>query len=304
MTKKKQQQQIQQNQQNQQPKNEIPHLSFSQIGLYLSCPLAYYFRYKEGLKIRPDSALFLGSTFHKTVEKNYRQKIETKKDLKEKDITDIFSQEFSSGKKQVIWSKDEKPGKIKDYGINIVKTYHTQMSPSIQPAHVELECDIVFDDIIEQNEKGEPISSKPYPFTYRAVMDLVDDKETVIDHKVIKNGKSPISVATDLQLTSYSLAYRQIFGKPESKLRFDCIIKNKTPKIISYQTTRTDKEIQGLLLLMANVYDQIKNGIFYPNPKNVYCSYKKCGYWDLCRKKWWGGTILSKDILVKDEQET
>ena len=57
------------------------YLSVSQVNMYLRCPLQYMFRYIEGLKLPPKSAMTLGKSIHFGIEGNYRQKIDSHKDL-------------------------------------------------------------------------------------------------------------------------------------------------------------------------------------------------------------------------------
>ena len=249
--------------------------------------MVYYFSYILKIKIKPKSYLALGSSFHKTAENNYVQKIETHEDLPEQDLCGIFSSEFDTYKDGTDWEEGEKPGEVKDMGVNIVKIYRNIVSPVIQPKYVEHSCDVEFKDLPILNEKGDQVGSEPFPFTYKAVIDLIDDKDIVIDHKILGKRKSLMDVRTDMQLTSYALAHRMMFGKKESGLRFDCMIKNKTPLYDPCVTTRTEGEIAGLLKLMTYVYDLIQNEIFYPNTDNTYCSPGGCGYWDMCQKKWW-----------------
>ncbi len=67
----------------------------SQINTYTSCPRKYRFSYvDEDVKImRGSSAMTLGSALHKAQEFNYKQKIESKKDLPLAEI-DSYMLEF------------------------------------------------------------------------------------------------------------------------------------------------------------------------------------------------------------------
>jgi len=285
---------------------EKRHLSQSQLSMYMSCPLSYKYRYIDGLKIPPRSYLTIGSTFHATLEKNYSQKIESHKDLKASDMTEIFSSEFNSRKDDTEWKEGEDSGKMKDHGVKIIETYHEKVSPIVQPTMVEKKYSIEFEDIPIFDENGHIVDKKPFPFTFMSIIDLVDDNETIVDHKFQKMRKRPSEILTDMQLTAYAMAYRQITGKREKALRFDVIIKNQAPCIESYITHRTDADIAGLLKIMSIVYGLIDDEVFYPNPKNTFCSENTCGYWNICRKEWWknGSACISKvKELVNDDKK-
>ena len=68
-----------------------PHLSVTQLKMYLRCPLQYKYRYIHGLRIPPTGAITLGKSIHSALEENYSQKIETHQDLPLDHVTDFFS---------------------------------------------------------------------------------------------------------------------------------------------------------------------------------------------------------------------
>ena len=51
-------------------------------------------------------------------------------------MTDCFSDFWERGVHETVFGEDEKPGKIKDDGIGLIKTYHETVSPTIQPVQV------------------------------------------------------------------------------------------------------------------------------------------------------------------------
>jgi putative RecB family exonuclease len=115
----------------------------------------------------------------------------------------------------------------------------------------------------------------------KGYIDLVDAKDVIIDHKTTKRSMSQEDVGSDLQLSCYALAYRSLLGGHEKELRFDILVRTKTPKIQQIVTTRTQDDIDRFLKMVAYVSKAIKSGIFYPN-KNFMCSV--CGYSGLCSK--------------------
>jgi putative RecB family exonuclease len=242
------------------------HLSVTQIRSYLRCPLIYKFRWVDGLKVPPVSAITLGKSIHSALEMNYAQKIKTKEDLPVEEVTDLFSDHWESEVKETVFEEGEKPGKVKDEGINIIKTYHQDISPTIQPKVVEKEFELAFENV---------------DYTLKGYIDLIDNKTIIIDHKTTKRSMNQNAVDTDLQLTAYALAYRTIEGKKEASLRFDIMVRNKTPKIQQLTTTRTQEDFNRFLKILAYVSKAINSGIFYPN-ENYFCGV--CGYKELCRK--------------------
>jgi len=206
------------------------HLSVTQLKMYLGCPLQYKFRYVDNLKIPPPSEITLGKSIHLTLEENYRQKIKTRKDLPLEQIKDLFSDAWERRVKDTLFEEDEKPGKVKDDGIRLVTSYHKIIAPKIQPVYVEKEFSLNLED-----------------YTLKGFIDLVDDRNFIVDHKTTKRSMREDQVRNDPQLTAYSLAYRKLEGRKERGLRFDVMVRTKEPKIQQILTYRTKEDIERKL---------------------------------------------------------
>jgi len=246
---------------------EQKHISVTQMKMYLRCPLQYKFRYIDGLKIPPVSALTLGKSIHSALEGNYKQKIDSKQDLPTEQVLDLFSDKWEKGAKETVFEEGEKPGEVKDDGIKLISVYQKQVSPTVEPKLVEKEFELSFKNV---------------EYTLKGYIDLVDTKDVVIDHKTTKRSMSQDDVGSDLQLSCYALAYRSALGAREKELRFDVMVRTKTPKIQQIVTIRTQEDINRFLKILGHISNAIKSGVFYPN-ENFMCSV--CGYRNLC-KKW------------------
>ncbi len=161
--------------------------------------------------------------------------------------------------------KIKKPGKVKDDGIKLITNYHKIVAPKIQPIYVEREFNLNLEDGYKLN----------------GFMDIIDDKDFIVDHKTTKRSMTEDAVKSDLQLTAYALAYRKLEGKEEAGLRFDVMVRTKKPKIQQIKTYRTGQDIDRLLKLFRYVRKAIDSEIFYPN-QNFMCS--NCGYRGLCER--------------------
>lgn len=150
--------------------------------------------------------------------------------------------------------------------IALLKTYHKIVAPKVQPVEVEREFNL-------------PIQDENY--TPKGYIDLIDKNNLVIDHKTTKRSMRQDMIDSDLQLTTYSLAYRKLAGKEEKSLRFDVMVRTKQPKIQQIQTYRRQEDIERLVKLFRYVNKAIESGIFYPN-QNFMCP--NCGYRELCEK--------------------
>ncbi len=243
-----------------------PHLSVSQLKMYLRCPLQYFFRYVCDLKSPPTGDLALGRTIHDTLKDNYMQKMKTGHDIIIPHITELFSEYWEREVRETEFRNGENPGKLKDDGVNLLKAYFDQVAPDIQPVEVEREF------LIEM--PGVRLPLKGY-------IDLIDDQGCIIDHKTTKRSFPENTAEKDIQLTAYSLAFRTFYGQKEKGVRLDVMVRNKQPKIQQLQGTRTEADIGRFSRLAGQVENAIQSGIYYPN-EGYMCGI--CGYQEMCEK--------------------
>jgi len=249
-------------------------LSFSQINLYLKCPMAFYFRYVERIKIPPSSALTLGSSFHKAMQYGFEEKIEKKRYPKSSLIKEVFSDTFDKLKNETEWKKEEKPGKLKDEGIMTTGIYYNNNAKKMKPKVVETRFEV------EAENKDEEMR-----YNIILIPDLITEDEMIVDFK--SKRRSPGQKAgldTYLQLLLYSLGYIKEYGKKPKLLRTDYIIFKKDPAIITYKKKPSNDDYNNLLNTIDNVAKAIENEIFYINPNCSFCSPDYCGYWKFCMK--------------------
>jgi putative RecB family exonuclease len=138
---------------------------------------------------------------------------------------------------------------------------------------------------------------EPFSFTLEGcpvkiigAFDLVEEDEAgtiiVVDWKTSGRAYSADEVDRNFQLTLYQMAAKANgHADREILLRFDCLIKTKTPKFEQYYTSRTETDFKRAEKKIVEVWRGISNGVFIPNDgsqnwrcKN--CSYKKhCDEW-------------------------
>ncbi len=243
-----------------------PHLSVSQLKMYIRCPLSYFFRYICDIKTPPTGDLTLGRTIHHTLKDNYRQKIKTGHDIIVSHITELFSEYWEREVGETEFKDGENPGKLKDDGVNLLKAYFDQVAPSVQP--VEVEREFLIDTV------GTKLPLKGY-------IDLIDDKQCIIDHKTTKRSFPENTAEKDVQLTAYSLAFRTLYGQEEKGVRLDVMVRNKQPKIQQLYGKRTQADIDRFSRLAGQVENAIRGGFYYPN-EGYLCG--NCGYQGMCEK--------------------
>jgi hypothetical protein len=209
----------------------------------------------------------LGTATHAAIEHNYRKKKESRVDLPLAEVQEFYSANFDYLKGRVLWERGEIPGKIKDDGVKMVELYHTEVAPRIVPDLVEERFTVKFDNC---------------NLIFKGIIDLVTDTGFIVDHKTSSRTPNPETVHKDLQCTAYALGLRYATGRIETGIAFDYIVRAKVPKIIRIDTSRTQEDIDQLLRLLGQVTTSIREGRFYPNSCEQYCSAKMCSYWDCC----------------------
>lgn len=254
---------------------EKNHLSPSQLGMYLRCPRQWEYRYVDGLKIPPASALTLGKSFHKAVETNYRQKTESKTDLPVFDMTDCFSYDWHERVKaeEPVFNAErgETAGKLLDVGVGLVTAQRQEIAPKVQPVAVEETFEVALGD--------------EFPYTLKGVVDGVTEDGVIFDNKTGARKIQQADVDKDIQLSAYSIGHRIRHQKRETALELHRVIKTKTPGTQIIRTTRSDDDLKWFLRLLEQVAGGIQAGTFPPNPTGWWCSPTSCGYYDICRQR-------------------
>ncbi len=254
-----------------QTRPEKRHLSFTQLNMFLRCPRQYEYRYIRGLKVPPSGAMVQSRVWHQTVERNYRQKIQSDHDLAVGEMQEFFAAQFDATvtSEEIAFEPGEKPGRLKDQGTAIVAAHHKTIAPEVRPLLVE--------------ERFTVDLGEDFPFDLVGVWDLVERDGTIADNKAY--GKTPRQedLDKDLQFTAYALAFRATRGAIEPGLRMDAVVKRANPRALQLHTRRTNEDCRWLLRLIEQVGTAIDSGIFFPNPNGWHCSPRFCGFYGRCQ---------------------
>jgi len=244
------------------------YLSVSQINSYLRCPAQYYLHYIKGVTMPPGRALTVGKVVHKTIEQNYKQKMDSNIDLPLEAIKEMAASEFELQSPLTDWGNDD-PDKAKDDSIRLAELYHKEVAPHIMPAAVELRVEVEFENV---------------DYYLLGFIDLIDQDGYIHDTKTASKSPTGDEADKSLQLTSYYLAYQMKYDCNPTGVKLDYLVNNKTPKYVSLEGKRTQADVDRLLRLIGRVAKAIHGGHFYPNPTGFMCGENKCQYWQLCQK--------------------
>ena len=245
---------------------ERKHLSISQIKMFLRCPLSYCFRYIQGIKMPPNSSMTMGRCIHSTIEELYRRRINKERGVSEDTLKDHFASTWGRESTETDFQSDEIPGKLKDEGIKLVEKYLEDIAPTVKPKEIEKKFELTFENVT---------------YTLKGVIDLIEENGTIVDHKCSKRSPVQSDIDRDIQVSAYAIAYQSLYGKKPHALRYDYLVRNKTPKTVQCETERTQKALDRFLKLLGYVSKSIEQGIYYPN-ESMMC--KGCAYKLLCSR--------------------
>lgn len=253
-----------------------PHLSPTQIDMYLRCPLQYYHRYVLGRKSPPAVALVEGSAHHEALRHNNEYKRSRGRDLSVKTLVEKFADHFSDRSKEIEDWEGDSADKVIDRGRAMVSSYVEKFAPRLRPDAVEQEVRL----------KVGPVEVMGFVDVEGTVKGVVTpgDRRSVVDYKTVSRKKSEDELASSLQLTFYGMAMAQQADQTDLDVGFCNILKKGD---IAWQPTKMNRaRIKWFRQVVLRVADSISRGSFPPtDPASWACSEKFCGYWSQCRGK-------------------
>ena len=256
------------------------HISVSQVSKYLMCPLAYRFQYidriETGVKA---SGLAFGTAFHCAADLLHRDMMNggvRKPGVYHEALAE--SLKIECGNFDVQMKNNETQDSLIAEGGRLVdayREYRTSHAAKLLATEQRVERELV-----------NPVTGELLGLPFVAFVDLIEQNGRgviVVDLKTAGRAYSQSDADLSLQLTCYGLLVLLESGTPPTGMRIDAVIRNKTPRVQSVQTTRTINDFARFWQIAQAVLAAIRAGSFFPNP-GWQCS--NCEYGDLCQS--WG----------------
>jgi putative RecB family exonuclease len=238
---------------------KTPHLSASTITTYIDCSLQYYFSRVKRLPMEfVADALSFGTVIHLVLAEFYRSKLAGDR-LLLKDIHELYRQFWTREAKDRSEIKYASGKDFQSYiieGADLLTAWFNKL-PDDNFNVVAIEEAFVFE-----------IEKIPIPII--GAIDLVEEDESgaiiITDFKTSSRAYSIDEIDQNLQITLYQMAAKANgFSDREILLKFDCLVKTKTPKFEQYYTTRTETDELRLIHKIQTVWDGIYKGVYIPN---------------------------------------
>jgi putative RecB family exonuclease len=122
----------------------------------------------------------------------------------------------------------------------------------------------------------------PLKVIYDLIVETEDGEEIIVDLKTTRCRFSNQKLEQDNQPNCYLYAREVSSGNGINRsFRYDCLLKNKTPKFIQYHTTRNQSDFERLIAMIKMVDRGVRNGVFIPNRSSFFCG--SCEWEQLCR---------------------
>lgn len=252
-------------------------LSASSVTTFLRCGQQWFFAYVAAVKAPPSLRAIRGIAAHAAVEVDMRQKMVTGIDIPVDDMMDAYDTSWAEETVDgYSITGDEKPGEVKDKGYELVRLYHKEVAPTIQPIMVE--------EPIQFNINGQAYSGQ-IDLGQMVEVDLGwgPPEERLVIRDTKTTGRTPAEEAYLLNMTGYAISQRQKTGLIEADIVLDYLVALKEPK---YKEIRmggpvSDAQIAQFANVVGSVADAIKAERYVPNGLiNGSCGW--CGYRAIC----------------------
>jgi CRISPR/Cas system-associated exonuclease Cas4 (RecB family) len=210
-------------------------VSASRLNCWLACRLKFFFRYVKKVSKSPTPALHVGTVVHAILQA-WNMARWKKQPFRVEQFKGLFDKGWTEQAEQIDWEDGESAHK--DTAWSLLETYFakTPIPANEVPEAVEvpLEADL--------SRYGLP--------TLIGVLDLVRAGGRIVDFKTA--GKTPNADDAirqhEVQLSSYSVLYRESTGKAETGRELHHLVKTKTPKLVITQSGPMN-EIQRVRLM-------------------------------------------------------
>jgi putative RecB family exonuclease len=248
--------------------------SATRLICWLQCRLKFYFRYVLQIKKAQTPALFFGDVVH-SVLRAWSMARWKRESFEVERFKEVFEKGWAEQSGQIRWDGEEADQKKTAWSVLEAYFRETPIRPDERPEAVEVPVEA-------------DLSKYSLPRLI-GVLDLVRAGGRIVDYKT--SGKTPNSGdaehLNEIQLSSYSVLYRESVGKQESGRELHHLVKLKTPKIvITSLPPMTEVQKVKLFKIMESYQEGLVRKDFVPSP-GFHCA--GCEFFNECRR--WDGSI-------------
>ena len=253
-----------------------PHFSPSSLNMLFRCGEQYRRSYIEGEKIPPGIAAAKGRSVHGVAEVNFKQKIDSAQDIPVSQAKEVAADAFERA------VDDGVTFSAKDRAVGEKKILADTKDRAVEmgAAHIEIQAPEYQPTLVEQRVRLE----LPSAHDLVGIVDMVDNKNRVVDLKTSGRKKNQHEAEHSMQLPAYAAMTRQLTGKTPDELRLEVLVDKKSgPERQLIRTYRGDDAFDALAARIGIAEKLVQAGLFAPvDPGHWCCHPNWCGYWDTC----------------------
>ena len=246
-------------------------ISASRLGLWLGCRLKFYFRYLLQIQKPTTPAMHAGSTAHSVLQHwNMARWRREPFDLER--LKTLFGTHWMALQQgaRIKWKDEEEEERTSAWRALEHYFAQTPIKAGERPEAVEVSVEA------DLSRHGLP--------TLIGIIDLIRAGGRIVDFKVV--GKSPEPEKAvhvhEVQLTCYSLLYRDATGGREAALELHHLIKTKVPRLlITEMPPATEQQRTRLFRQIESYQAALQRRDFVPSP-GFHCA--GCEYFNECRR--------------------
>jgi len=252
----------------------ITHLSSSQINIYLLCGKKYQFQYIDKLpRTFKSSSLAFGSVLHSALSWYHEEKLKANgngQTIPIDKLWKIFDADWYSQtvEADIRYKDNEQEIKLVTLGKEMLEMYVQHPQGKVKGAEIPFTVPLY-----------DPSTRKSLGIGLEGFFDLIEEEDTIVEFKTSAQTMNAGDVDNHLQLTAYSYAYEQLYGRIPKTLKIINFVKTKKPKLNVFETQRTPENHKIFLKLAKDVLEAICHESFLPRP-GFMC--KDCEYKALC----------------------
>ncbi len=246
-------------------------ISASRLNLWLTCRLKFYFRYILQVQKPPTPGMHSGSTVHAVLQQWNLARWRREPFALER-FKGLFTQQWAGLQEglQINWDGEEQVER--DSAWRALECYFAEspIRADERPEAVEVAVEA------DLSRHGLP--------TLVGIIDLVRAGGRIVDFKVVGKAPSPDQVVHlhEVQLTAYSLLYRDAAGRKESGLELHHLVKTKVPKLVVSSLPPTTEQQHSRFFRQIESYQAgLERKDFVPSP-GFHCA--GCEYFADCRR--------------------
>lgn len=256
------------------------YISPSRLSCWARCPLAFKFRYFDGIKSPTTPSLFIGKCCHSALERWYRHRqlglAVTPGDIIGR-LADCWDQ--TSAEEDMQFASVDEEEALKRQVADLVTAYFAYVpADESRPLAVETAVEAPLVDPITGEDLGLPLVG---------ITDLVLDDPVgplIADFKTSARSAEPLEILHEIQLTSYAYLFRHCAQKQEAGLEIRSLVKTKVPKVEFHAyPARTEPHFQRLFALIREYLAALDSGRFNYRP-GFSCGF--CDYRDGPCRQW------------------